>query len=69
MKNGCKMFLPKQKKLIENYDVGKRYNYVPHKKYINQVMFIVVNGFLPKDNNILGNGGRCIKVSFVPVWY
>ena len=54
-------------KLIENYDVGKRYHYAHHKNYIDQVMFIVVNGFVPKDNNLLGNGGRSIKVSCVPV--
>ena len=30
-------------------------------------MFIVVNGFVPKDNNLLGNGGRSIKVSCIPV--
>ena len=30
-------------------------------------MFIVVNGFIPKDNDILGNEGRCVKVSCVPV--
>ena len=54
-------------KLIENYDVGQRYHYCPHKNYIDQVMFILVNGFVPKDNDLLGNGGRCIKVSCVPV--
>ena len=54
-------------KLIENYDVGKRYHYAHHKSYIDQVMFIVVNGFVPTDNYLLGNGGRSIKLSCVPV--
>ena len=30
-------------------------------------MFIVINGFIPKDNNLLGNGGRSVKVSCIPV--
>ena len=30
-------------------------------------MFIVVNGFVPTDNDLLGNGGRSIKLSCVPV--
>ena len=54
-------------KFIENYDVGKGYHYAQNKNYIDQVMFIVVNVFVPKDNDLLGNGGRCIKVSCVPV--
>ena len=30
-------------------------------------MFVVVNGFIPKDNNKMGIGGRSLKVSCVPV--
>ena len=51
--------------LTTNYDA--RYHTAFHKNYMDQVMFIVVNGFIPKDNDILGNGGRCVKVSCVPV--
>ena len=54
-------------KLLENYDVRKFYRYVNHKSYIDQVMFIVVNGFVPKENNLLVNGGICIKISCIPI--
>ena len=54
-------------KLLENYNVGKRYNYAHHKNYMDQVMFIIVNGFVPYDNNLLGNGGRCIKIECIAV--
>ena len=30
-------------------------------------MFVVVNGFISHENNLLGNGGRSIKVSCIPV--
>ena len=30
-------------------------------------MFIVINGFIPKDNDLLGNGGRSIKIACIPV--
>ena len=30
-------------------------------------MFIVVNNFIPKDNNLLGMGGKSVKVSCIPV--
>ena len=30
-------------------------------------MFIVVNGFIPIGNDILGKGGRCVKVACVPI--
>ena len=54
-------------KLLETYDVGKRSHYAHHKNYIDQVMFIVVNGFIPHDNNLLGNEGRSVKVSCIPI--
>ena len=54
-------------KLLESYDIKNRYHYAHHKSFIDQVMFVVINGFIPTDNDILGNGGRSIKVSCVPV--
>ena len=54
-------------KLLEQYGIGKRCHYVHHKNYMDQVMFIVVNGFVPHNNNLLGEGGRSIKVSCIPV--
>ena len=54
-------------KIIESYKVGKRYHYAHHKNFIDQVMFIVVNGFIPEKNNLLGMGGKSVKVSCIPV--
>ena len=54
-------------KILESYSIDRRHIYAHHKNYVDQVMFIVVNGFIPKENNLLGNGGRCIKVACVPV--
>ena len=48
-------------------DINNRYHYAHHKNFIDQVMFIVVNGFIPNDNNLLGMGGRSVKVSCIPV--
>ena len=48
-------------------DYEARYHMAHHKNYLDQVMFIVVNGFIPKYNDLLGNGGRCVKVSCIPV--
>ena len=45
-------------KLLENYNTEKRFHYTHHKNYMDQVMFIVVNGFIPLENNLFGNGGR-----------
>ena len=53
--------------MLESYDINKRHHYAHHKSFIDQVMFVVINGFIPKDNDIMGNGGRSIKVSCVPV--
>ena len=36
-------------------------------KYLNQVMFIVVNDFIPNRNVILRNGSKSTKVCCVPV--
>ena len=30
-------------------------------------MFIFINGFIPNNNDLLGNGGRSIKVAFIPI--
>ena len=54
-------------KLLENYNAGKRFHYAHHKNYMDQVMFIVVNGFVPFQNNLFGNGGRSIKVECIAV--
>ena len=54
-------------KLLENYNVGKRFHYAHHKNYMDQVMFIVVNGFVPFPNNLFGNGGRSIKVECIAI--
>ena len=54
-------------KVLGSYHVDKRYYYAPHKNYLDQVMFIVINGFIPNDNNILGNGGRSVKVACIPI--
>ena len=54
-------------KILEQYGIRKRYHYAHHKSYIDQVMFIVVNGFMPRDNNLLGDGGRSVKVSCIPI--
>ncbi len=43
-------------KLLKNYNAGKRFHYAHHKNYMDQVMFIVVNGFVPFQNNLFGNG-------------
>ena len=47
--------------------VFEKYHYEHHKSYIDQVMFIVVNGFIPHYNNLLGEGGRSIKLFCIPV--
>ena len=54
-------------KVLESYGIDKRYHYAHHKSFIDQVIFVVINGFIPEDNDIMGNGGRSIKVSCVPV--
>ena len=54
-------------KILEYLDINNRYHYAHHKNFIDQVMFIVVNGFIPNDNNLLGRGGRSVKVSCIPV--
>ena len=43
-------------KILESLDINNRYHYAHHKNFIDQVMFIVVNGFIPNDNNLLGMG-------------
>ena len=45
-------------KVLGSYHVDKRYFYAPHKNYLDQVMFIVINGFILNNNDLLGNGGR-----------
>ena len=45
-----------------SYYVDGRYHYAPHIKYLDQVMFIVINGFFLNENDILGNEGRSVKV-------
>ena len=50
-------------KLLGSYHINQRYHYAQHKNYLDQVMFIVINGFIPKKNDLLGNGGRSIKVA------
>ena len=30
-------------------------------------MFIVVYGFIPNENDILGNGGRSVNVRYIPI--
>ena len=57
----------KNNKLLEQYGIVKQYHYAHHKNYIDQVMFIVVNGFIPHENDLLGNGGRSVKVSCILV--
>ena len=42
-------------KIMET-DYEARYHMAHHKNYLDQVMFIVINGFIPKDNDLLGNG-------------
>ena len=54
-------------KVLKSYDLDARYHYAHHKSHIDQVMFIVVNGFIPKDNDFLGNGGKSVKISCVPI--
>ena len=54
-------------KVLSSYHIDKQYHYVLHKNYLDQVMFIVVNGLIPEGNNLLGNCGRSVKVSYVPV--
>ena len=54
-------------KVLGSYHVDKRYFYAPHKNYLDQVMFIVINGFVPNNNDLLGNGGRSIKVACIPI--
>ena len=54
-------------KLLTETKNEARYHVAHHKNYLDQVMFIVINGFIPKDNDLLGNGGRSVKVSCVPV--
>ena len=54
-------------KVLKSYDLDARHHYAHHKSHIDQVMFIVVNGFIPKDNDLLGNGGRSVKVSCIPI--
>ena len=54
-------------KILASYHIDRRTFYAPHKNYLDQVMFIVINGFIPKDNDLLGNGGKSIKVACIPV--
>ena len=48
-------------KVLGYYHVNQRYHYAQHKNYLDQVMFIVLNGFIPHNNDLLGNGDRFIK--------
>ena len=50
-------------------DYETRYHMAHHKNFIDQVMFIVIIVFIPKDNNLLGNDGSSNKFSFVLVGY
>ena len=54
-------------KVLGSYHVNQRYHYAQHKNYLDQVMFIIINGFVPYNNDLLGNGGRSIKVACIPV--
>ena len=54
-------------KIIMTHNPDSRYHHAHHKNYLDQVMFVVINGFIPKDNDLLGNGGRSVKVSCIPV--
>ena len=54
-------------KVLESYNLDSRYHYAHHKSYVDQVMFIVLNSFIPKDNDLLGNGGRSVKISCIPI--
>ncbi len=43
-------------KLLSSYHINGRHNYIPHKTKIDQIMFIVVNGFILIGNGMLEKG-------------
>ena len=54
-------------KLLSSYHIDGWYNYVPKKTKLDQIIFMMVNGFIPNRNDILGKSGRCVKVGCVSI--
>ena len=54
-------------KILSLYHIDGRHNYIPSKTKMDQIMFMVVNGFILIGNDIFGKGERCVKVDCVPL--